>query len=445
MGVPSPQRDVVPAGGRVGNDPTRGLGAARPFVAPVSTAGFVIISSCSALLEREDLRNRLIGLIGPGHLAVTTRAFDEAGSGQPPAAAATLVNTIYGAIQRRRLWLRRSLSALLGAPPAWGCASFHLVRSSRRSAVLISLAALPGPLESPASTCCWGTVHQPGPRNGTCCRTPPGFCVLLVAVAFWTWLWGPLGLLMATPLTVCLVVVREHVPGLKFVATLLSDTPARRKSAAIAPPSRAMSAGGIDVQKAVEKVCDALLVPALNYAERDRLEGSARAGRRAGGHRPRARLMERRPARSAPSGICHPRLSRRRARPATARARLRRQRRGDSLALEMHALVDRAADCVGDRRAAPPRTLIALVGDKRALSSPSPTAAESVVGRAIVRRCCVRYDLPCRSLGASGAGGQRPCRPLTAAHGSTLLRDAASFSALAHLDTKPGPDRAHAA
>ena len=49
---------------------------------------------------------------------------------------------------------------------------------------------------------------------------------LLVAVAFWTWLWGPLGLLMATPLTVCLVVVGKHVPGLKFVATLLSDTPA---------------------------------------------------------------------------------------------------------------------------------------------------------------------------------------------------------------------------
>ena len=39
---------------------------------------------------------------------------------------------------------------------------------------------------------------------------------LLVAVAFWTWLWGPMGLLMATPLTVCLVVLGKHVPGLEF-------------------------------------------------------------------------------------------------------------------------------------------------------------------------------------------------------------------------------------
>jgi predicted transcriptional regulator len=49
---------------------------------------------------------------------------------------------------------------------------------------------------------------------------------LLVSVAFWTWLWGPLGLLMATPLTVCLVVLGKNVPGLEFVGTLMADTPA---------------------------------------------------------------------------------------------------------------------------------------------------------------------------------------------------------------------------
>ena len=48
---------------------------------------------------------------------------------------------------------------------------------------------------------------------------------LLISVAFWTWLWGPLGLLMATPLTVCLVVLGKHVPGLAFVGTLMADTP----------------------------------------------------------------------------------------------------------------------------------------------------------------------------------------------------------------------------
>ena len=49
---------------------------------------------------------------------------------------------------------------------------------------------------------------------------------LLASVAFWTWLWGPLGLLMATPLTVCLVVLGKHVPGLEFVGMLMADTPA---------------------------------------------------------------------------------------------------------------------------------------------------------------------------------------------------------------------------
>ena len=48
---------------------------------------------------------------------------------------------------------------------------------------------------------------------------------LLVSVAFWTWLWGPLGLLMASPLTVCLVVLGKYVPGLAFVVTLMADTP----------------------------------------------------------------------------------------------------------------------------------------------------------------------------------------------------------------------------
>jgi len=49
---------------------------------------------------------------------------------------------------------------------------------------------------------------------------------LLASVAFWTWLWGPLGLVLATPLTVCLVVLGKHVPGLEFLGTLLADTPA---------------------------------------------------------------------------------------------------------------------------------------------------------------------------------------------------------------------------
>lgn len=101
-----------------------------------------------------------------------------------------------------------------------------------------------------------------------------------MSVAFWTWLWGPLGLLMATPLTVCLVVLGKHVPGLEFVATLMADTPA------LAPEygyyqrllARDQSeAADIIIERhirteAPRSVYDTLLLPALNYAERDRLD-----------------------------------------------------------------------------------------------------------------------------------------------------------------------------
>jgi hypothetical protein len=102
---------------------------------------------------------------------------------------------------------------------------------------------------------------------------------LLASVAFWTWLWGPLGLLMATPLTVCLVVLGKHVPGLEFVGTLMADTPA------LAPEhgyyqrllARDLAEGADLVERCIKagpprSVYDALLLPALNYAERDRLE-----------------------------------------------------------------------------------------------------------------------------------------------------------------------------
>ena len=102
---------------------------------------------------------------------------------------------------------------------------------------------------------------------------------LLVSVAFWTWLWGPLGLLMATPLTVCLVVLGKHVPGLAFVGTLMADTPA------LAPEygyyQRLLARDPGEAADLIERhiktepsgsVYDALLLPALNYAERDRLE-----------------------------------------------------------------------------------------------------------------------------------------------------------------------------
>ena len=110
---------------------------------------------------------------------------------------------------------------------------------------------------------------------------PPGVSqvALLVSLAFWTWLWGPLGLLMATPLTVCLVVLGKHVPGLSFIGTLMADTPALAPEYGYYQRLLARDPGEaaelIDRHVKTEpagSVYDALLMPALNYAERDRLE-----------------------------------------------------------------------------------------------------------------------------------------------------------------------------
>jgi hypothetical protein len=97
-------------------------------------------------------------------------------------------------------------------------------------------------------------------------------------VAFWTWLWGPLGLLMATPLTVCLVVIGKHVRGLEFVATLMSDAGALAVDHAyyqrVLARDMSEAADLVDTHLRTQpprSVYDALFVPALSYAKRDRL------------------------------------------------------------------------------------------------------------------------------------------------------------------------------
>ena len=103
---------------------------------------------------------------------------------------------------------------------------------------------------------------------------------LLMSVAFWTWLWGPLGLLMATPLTICLVVLGKHVPGLEFVGTLMADSPALAPEHGYYQRLLARDQGEaadlieryIKTESSPRSIYDVLLLPALNYAERDRLE-----------------------------------------------------------------------------------------------------------------------------------------------------------------------------
>src|SRR5678816_3457689 len=257
-----------------------------PIVGPVGTAGFVFAMVIFMLLERRDLRDRLIGLFGLGHLTVTTKAFDEAGTRvSRQLLMQSLVNLVYGVAAGAGLYL-------LGVPHAFVWAALGAALRfipyvgpviGAGAPIMVSLAALPGwagPLGVVGlfvglelfTNLVLETVLYAGAAGVS-------QVALLVSLAFWTWLWGPLGLLMATPLTVCLVVLGKHVPGLEVVGMLMADTPAL--AAEYGYYQRLLARDQSEAADLIERhiktdtprsVYDSLLLPALNYAERDRLE-----------------------------------------------------------------------------------------------------------------------------------------------------------------------------
>jgi predicted PurR-regulated permease PerM len=257
-----------------------------PIVGKLGTAGFVVTMVIFMLLERRDLRDRLIGLFGHGQLAITTKAFDEAGTRvSRQLLTQSLVNLVYGIAVGVGLYVLGVPYALVWA--ALGAALRFIPYVGpvlgAGAPIAVSLAALQG----------WaGPLYVVGlfvvlelvtnlVLETVLCAGAAGVSqvALLASVAFWTWLWGPLGLLMATPLTVCIVVLGKHVPGLEFVGTLMADVPA------LAPEhgyyQRLLARDQAEAADLIERciktgaehsVYDALLLPALNYAERDRLE-----------------------------------------------------------------------------------------------------------------------------------------------------------------------------
>ena len=258
-----------------------------PIVGPLTTAGLVLVMAIFMLLERRDLRDRLIRLVGHGQLTATTKAFDEAGTRvSRQLLMQSLVSLAYGTAAWLGLYV-------LGVPYPFVWAALGAVMRfipyigpvlGAGAPILVSLAALDGwagPLWVIGlfvvlelfTNLVLETVLYAGAAGVS-------QVALLVSVAFWTWLWGPLGLLMATPLTVCLVVLGKHVPGLGFVGTLMADTPAltpdhgyyQRLLAHDQSEAADLIERHIKTESA-NSIYDALLLPALNYAERDRLEG----------------------------------------------------------------------------------------------------------------------------------------------------------------------------
>jgi predicted PurR-regulated permease PerM len=201
-----------------------------PVLGPLGTASLVLLLLVFMLLQRDDLRNRLIRLIGQGRISTTSRAMDEAGSRVSKYLRMQLVvNLTYGIAVAIGL-------SLIGLPNAilWGALATVLrfipyvgPWIAAMIPVLLSFAISPG-WSTPALTIglyivielISNNVMEPWLYGSSTGVTP---IALIVAAMVWTWLWGPVGLILATPITVCLVVMGRHIPRLAFLSIVLSD------------------------------------------------------------------------------------------------------------------------------------------------------------------------------------------------------------------------------
>jgi predicted PurR-regulated permease PerM len=206
---------------------------AAPLLQPLATAGIVVVFVIFFLLQREDLRDRFIRLAGAGDLRRTTAALDDAARRLSRyLLTQTAINTSFGVLVGTGLWL-------IGVPypVLWGVLG-ALLRFVPYIGPIIA-AALPAivafAVDPGWTMLLWvmglflvvelitGQAIEPwlyGQSTGL-----SGIAVV-VAAAFWTLLWGPVGLLLSTPLTMCLVVMGRHVEHLQFLEVILGDQPA---------------------------------------------------------------------------------------------------------------------------------------------------------------------------------------------------------------------------
>jgi predicted PurR-regulated permease PerM len=257
---------------------------AGPVVERLAGAALAVILVVFMLLGRDDLRNRLIRLIGYRRITITTKALEDAGKRiSRYLLAQLLINSLFGLSVGVGL-------ALIDLPhaPLWGFLAGLLrfipyvgpwLGASMPSALaLAAFQGWPWPLVVIALFVVLeliaNLILEPLLYGGSAGISQ---VALIVSVAFWTWLWGPLGLLMATPLTVCLVVLGKYVPQLHYITVLMSDEPVVEKHVVFYQRLLAMDQTEaadivIDFLKThpPEQLYDEIMIPALNLARLDR-------------------------------------------------------------------------------------------------------------------------------------------------------------------------------
>ena len=256
---------------------------AQTVLEPLTQAGIVLVLTVFMLLGREDLRNRVIRLVGRGRVTLTTRTLDEAADRISSFLwTQSIINMLFSAaITAGLFWIGLPYALL------WGVAA-GLLRFVPYVGAFVAL-LIPAGLA-------FVQFHGWGPTFATIGlflsldmvtanlieplvvghRTGVPSIALLVSALFWTWLWGPVGLVVSTPLTVCLAVLGKHVPQLEFLAVLLEDAPALEPE--VTYYQRLLAHDDDEASEIAEqsvrttsreRAFDEILIPAMLWAARD--------------------------------------------------------------------------------------------------------------------------------------------------------------------------------
>ena len=260
----------------------------EPVLRPLETTVLVFIVAIFILMQREDLRDRFIRLVGATDLHRTTIAIDDVGHRLSRYFVSQLsVNACFGVVIGVGLWL-------IGVPSAalWGVLA-GLLRFVPYVGPLLAAVA-PLALAAAVDPGWWTTIYVAllfviiEPLTGYVVEpllyghsTGLSPVSVIVAAVFWTWLWGPVGLILSTPLTLCLVVLGRHVKSLEFFDVMLGDRPALsevnrfyQRTLANDPDEALAQAEKMLADRSLVDYYDSVVLPGLKLAAADETDGT---------------------------------------------------------------------------------------------------------------------------------------------------------------------------
>jgi predicted PurR-regulated permease PerM len=279
---PTPEAKPIPV--EVVKSPALPLESVQNVLELLASVLIVLVFTIFMLIRREDLRNRLISLAGDGNLRLVTQTLDDASARVSRYLLLQfVVNTCYGIFIGTCLHFIGLPGALLWGvivgtlrflpyigPPLGGIMplllSLAVFDGWTRPLIVLGLFVFTELIVSNLVEPFLYGIH-----------TGISSLAILVAAIFWTAIWGPIGLVLSTPLTVCVLVVGRHVPRLRFLQILLGDEPAltpdsrfyQRLLAMDHEEARQVLENHLE-GKTLEELYDSVLIPALSLAEQDR-------------------------------------------------------------------------------------------------------------------------------------------------------------------------------